>query len=70
MKVLTAKQMGEIDRLTTEAGVPDIVLMENAGHRVAELIQEKFAPLTSQRIEPEPVPTDRDHVRALWVHLR
>jgi NAD(P)H-hydrate epimerase len=50
MKVLTAAQMREVDRRTIEMGIPAIVLMENAGHRVAEFLAETFAPLASQRI--------------------
>src|SRR5215831_11394858 len=50
MKVLTAAQMREIDRRTVEMGVPGIVLMENAGHRVVEFLAERFAPLAAQRI--------------------
>jgi hydroxyethylthiazole kinase-like uncharacterized protein yjeF len=50
MKVLTAAQMREVDRRTIEMGVPGIVLMENAGHRVAEFLIETFAPLASHRV--------------------
>jgi NAD(P)H-hydrate epimerase len=50
MRVLTAAQMREVDRRTIEMGIPGVVLMENAGHRVVELLAEKFAPLSSQRI--------------------
>jgi hydroxyethylthiazole kinase-like uncharacterized protein yjeF len=50
MKVLTAAQMREVDRRTIEMGIPGIVLMENAGQRVVELLAEKFAPLSEQRI--------------------
>ena len=50
MKVLTAAQMREVDRRTIEAGIPGLVLMENAGHRVVELLAEKFAPLAGQRV--------------------
>jgi ADP-dependent NAD(P)H-hydrate dehydratase / NAD(P)H-hydrate epimerase len=50
MKVLTATEMREVDRLTIEAGIPGIVLMENAGHRVMEFLGERFAPLSGQRI--------------------
>ena len=50
MKVLTAAQMREVDRQSIEAGIPGIVLMENAGHRVAEFIVEKFSPLDQHRI--------------------
>ena len=45
MKVLTAAQMREVDRRTIELGIPGIVLMENAGHRVVEFLAERFAPL-------------------------
>ena len=50
MKVLTAAEMREVDRRTIEAGIPGIVLMENAGHRVVEFLAERFAPLGEQRI--------------------
>ncbi|HTQ54672.1 MAG TPA: NAD(P)H-hydrate dehydratase [Bryobacteraceae bacterium] len=50
MKVLTAAQMREVDRRTIEMGIPGAVLMENAGHRVVELLAEKFVPLGAQRI--------------------
>lgn len=50
MKVLTAAQMRAVDARTIELGIPGIVLMENAGHRVVEFLQEKFAPLSSQRV--------------------
>jgi len=50
MKVLTAVQMREVDRRTIELGIPAIVLMENAGHRVVEFLAENFAPLASERI--------------------
>ena len=45
MKVLTAAEMREVDRRAIEAGIPAIVLMENAGHRVVELLEREFAPL-------------------------
>lgn len=42
-KVLTAAQMREVDRLTTEEyGIPSILLMENAAHAVARVITEKL----------------------------
>src|SRR6266704_902449 len=50
MKVLTAAEMREVDRRTIEMGIPGIVLMENAGHRVVEFLAERFAPLSAQRI--------------------
>jgi NAD(P)H-hydrate epimerase len=50
MKVLTAAEMRDVDRLTIESGIPGIVLMENAGHRVMEFLERRFAPLHEQRI--------------------
>lgn len=43
MKMLTAAQMREVDRLTTEKlGIPGSILMENAGTRVVEVMEERF----------------------------
>lgn len=43
MKIVTAAEMREIDRLTTEKyGVPSLTLMENAGSAVAEFAQKHF----------------------------
>jgi hydroxyethylthiazole kinase-like uncharacterized protein yjeF len=51
MKVLTAAQMREADRLTTERyGIPGIELMENAGTAIAEFLRQKFADIASRRI--------------------
>lgn len=50
MKVVTAAQMREIDRLTIEDGVPGIALMENAAHRVVEEIAREFEPLERQNV--------------------
>lgn len=50
MKILTAAQMREVDRRTIELGIPGLILMENAAHRVVELLLEKFSPLGRQRI--------------------
>src|SRR5271163_118006 len=44
MKALTAAEMGEVDRLTTERfGVPGLALMEAAGKSVAEAVREHCA---------------------------
>jgi hydroxyethylthiazole kinase-like uncharacterized protein yjeF len=40
--VLTVAQMGEADQLAVEAGIPSIILMENAGHAVAENLAAHF----------------------------
>ncbi len=50
MKVLTARQMREVDRRTVEMGVPGAVLMEHAGGRVVEFLEAKFSPLADQKI--------------------
>ncbi len=50
MKVLTAAEMRAVDRRTIDAGIPGIVLMENAASRVVEFLAGKFEPLESQRI--------------------
>ncbi|MBI3684339.1 MAG: NAD(P)H-hydrate dehydratase [Acidobacteria bacterium] len=50
MKVLTAAQMREVDRLTAARGIPGIVLMENAAHRVVEFLAARYRPLGRQRI--------------------
>jgi ADP-dependent NAD(P)H-hydrate dehydratase / NAD(P)H-hydrate epimerase len=43
MKILTAAEMREVDRLTTERyGIPSLTLMENAGRSVAEFIGDRF----------------------------
>src|SRR5687768_11816324 len=42
-KVLTAEQMREVDRLTTEKyGIPSILLMENAAQAAATVLTEKL----------------------------
>jgi NAD(P)H-hydrate epimerase len=50
MRVLTTAEMREVDRRTIEMGIPGIVLMENAAHRVVEFLAEHCAPLEAQRI--------------------
>jgi len=51
MKILTAAEMKEVDRLTTErAGIRSAVLMEHAGGSVAEFIRQRFSNLERQRI--------------------
>src|SRR5579862_4965443 len=42
--------MNAVDRATIEAGIPGLILMENAAHRVVEYIAEHFAPISKQRI--------------------
>lgn len=50
MKILTAAEMREVDRLTIERGIPGLILMENAGSRFVDFLCETFAPLASHRI--------------------
>ncbi len=50
MKILTAEQMRAIDRRTIEAGIPGLILMENAGCRVVEFLEQTFTPLERQRV--------------------
>jgi NAD(P)H-hydrate epimerase len=51
MKILTAAEMREVDRLTTERyRVPSLTLMENAGKSVAEFIQSRFPDFARQPI--------------------
>jgi ADP-dependent NAD(P)H-hydrate dehydratase / NAD(P)H-hydrate epimerase len=51
MKILTAAEMKQVDRLTTALHrVPGLTLMENAGRSVAELIQSRFSKLARRRI--------------------
>jgi NAD(P)H-hydrate epimerase len=43
MKMVTAAEMREIDRITTEKyGVPSLTLMENAGSAVAEFVLQEY----------------------------
>ncbi len=50
-RVLTASEMHEVDRLTTEnADIPGLLLMENAAAQVVRVLEEEFAPLSRQRI--------------------
>jgi hydroxyethylthiazole kinase-like uncharacterized protein yjeF len=50
VKVVTAEQMREADRLTIERGTPAPVLMERAGERVVETLKREFSPLKKQRV--------------------
>ena len=50
LRVLTAEQMREADRVTIEeAGFPGIILMENAGAAVVDILAREYAPLEGQR---------------------
>jgi ADP-dependent NAD(P)H-hydrate dehydratase / NAD(P)H-hydrate epimerase len=50
VKILTAAQMREVDRRTSEIGIPGLILMENAGQRVVEVLAHAYAPMHEQRV--------------------
>jgi ADP-dependent NAD(P)H-hydrate dehydratase / NAD(P)H-hydrate epimerase len=51
MKILSAAEMREVDRLTTARyGIPGLTLMENAGASVAEFIARRWPNFARQRI--------------------
>src|SRR5713101_3376928 len=51
MKALTAAEMREVDRLTTERfGIPSLQLMEAAGRHTAEAVLGEFAPEIPSRV--------------------
>src|SRR4029077_8349687 len=51
MKILTAEEMRQADRLTTERyGISSLSLMENAGKSVADFVTGRFRGLESRRI--------------------
>ena len=50
MRVLTAAEMRLVDQRTIELGIPGLILMENAAHRVVECMRERFGPLKQHRI--------------------
>src|SRR2546423_10052204 len=51
MKALTATEMREVDRLTTERyGIPSLQMMEAAGKNVADAILRDFSPALPQRV--------------------
>lgn len=51
MKILTSREMREIDRMAIEdLGIPGVVLMENAGLQVVQTIRELFPDLERMRI--------------------
>ena len=50
-RILTAIEMREVDRITIEErGVPGLLLMENAGARVYELLADRYGPLGGHRV--------------------
>ena len=50
MKILTAEQMREVDRLTTEKyNLPSTLLMENAAARTVEAVEKTFGAISGRR---------------------
>src|SRR5216684_4259089 len=50
MKILSAAEMREVDRFTTERfGVPSLLLMENAAARTVEATEKKFGGVADKR---------------------
>ena len=49
MKVVSIAQAREADRRTIESGVPGSELMERAGARVVEFLEQEFVPLSRRR---------------------
>lgn len=51
MKALTAPEMREVDRLTTERhGIPSLQLMEAAGKHIADAVLREFSPRLPRRV--------------------
>ena len=51
MKILSAAQMREVDRLTTEDfGTPGLLLMEAAASRTVEAIERKFGSMAARQV--------------------
>ena len=50
MRVLTAAEMRQVDDRSIALGIPGLILMENAAHRVVECMRERFGPLKVHRV--------------------
>jgi len=51
MKILTARQMAEVDRLTTDRyNIPSLLLMENAGRSVADEVENACPDAIHKRV--------------------
>ena len=50
MRVLTAAEMRQVDDRSIALGLPGLILMENAAHRVVECMRERFGPLHRHRV--------------------
>ena len=55
-KIVTAEEMREIDRLTTERyGISRLILMENAAHAASRVIVEKNGRVGRGKIDFDPL---------------
>ena len=53
MKVLTAAQMRDVDRLTVERyGIPSLQLMENAGTAIADYLLTAYPDMATRNGDP------------------
>ncbi|MFZ5944425.1 MAG: NAD(P)H-hydrate dehydratase [Bacillota bacterium] len=51
MFIVTGQEMARIDRLAVEHwGIPELVLMENAGIQVVEYLKKKFSPMKGKKV--------------------
>jgi hydroxyethylthiazole kinase-like uncharacterized protein yjeF len=51
VRVTTAAEMRELDRLATDSyGIPGVVLMENAGAQVARILWQEYPDLKARRV--------------------
>ncbi|MGB9847226.1 MAG: NAD(P)H-hydrate epimerase, partial [Desulfotomaculales bacterium] len=51
MRLVTASEMRELDRRAIEEfGIPGLVLMENAGRQVAEVVKEMLGGAAGKRV--------------------
>ena len=51
MKVVTSQEMQKLDKLAIKTiGIPSIVLMENAGIKVVEVMEKEYSPLSGKSI--------------------
>lgn len=51
MKILSVDEIREVDRLSTERfGIPSLLLMENAGMRVTEILERRFSNLPELQV--------------------
>lgn len=50
VKIVTGKQMQRVDEAAIRQGIPRLLLMENAGKAVADVVQQRFGDLSGKKI--------------------